>query len=110
MKSFEGRSALITGASRGLGRALAEILAERGARVVMVARNKSDLESAAKTIRGEVHTIAADVAEPGAAQRIAGQASALVGPIDLLINNASTLGPVPLRYAFDLDRLSLIHI
>ena len=110
MKSFEGRTALITGASRGLGRALAEVLAERGARVVMVARSKSDLESAASSIRGEVHTIAADVGEPGAPQRIASQAAALVGPIDLLINNASTLGPVPLRYAFDLDRSELSEV
>src|SRR5688500_12619650 len=110
MVSFEGRTALITGASRGLGRALAEILAERGARVVMVARDRERLESAARSIEGEAHAISADVGNVGSAQRIINQAAALAGPIDLLINNASTLGPVPLRYAFDLDRSELLQV
>src|SRR6185437_1918107 len=52
---------------------------------------------------GEAHGIAADVADKDAAAAIAGQAAALVGPIDLLVNNASTLGPVPLRLLLDTD-------
>ena len=51
----------------------------------------------------EIHGLAADVGEPGAPQRIVNEAAALVGPIDLLINNASTLGPVPLRLLLDTD-------
>ncbi|MBX3271412.1 MAG: SDR family oxidoreductase [Sandaracinaceae bacterium] len=91
---------LITGASRGLGRALAAALAARGARVVMVARTRGPLLEAVRAIRdegGDAHALVADVGEPGAAARIAGAAAAMVGPIDVLVNNASALGPVPLR-------------
>jgi NAD(P)-dependent dehydrogenase (short-subunit alcohol dehydrogenase family) len=107
MNSFQAKSVLITGGSKGLGRALARSLAERGARVVVVARNRRDLDETIESIGGarrEVHGIVADVGEAGAPHRIAHEAAALVGPIDLLINNASTLGPTPLRLAFDLHR------
>lgn len=103
---IQGASALVTGASRGLGRALAQALAAAGARVVLVARHEEPLRAAVGAIReagGEAHGIVADVAAPDAAHAIAGQAAALVGPIDLLINNASTLGPVPLRLLLDTD-------
>jgi NAD(P)-dependent dehydrogenase (short-subunit alcohol dehydrogenase family) len=72
-------------------------------RVVLVARDRGELEGVVRSLRGEAYAVAADVAEPGAAQRIVSQAAALVGSIDLLVNNASTLGPVPLRLAFDLE-------
>jgi len=101
-----GQNVLITGGSRGLGRALGEALARAGARVVLVARHADELEEAVTAIRaagGEAHAIAADVADRDAAHAIAGQAAAAVGPIDVLINNASTLGPVPLRLLLDTD-------
>jgi NAD(P)-dependent dehydrogenase (short-subunit alcohol dehydrogenase family) len=101
-----GTAALVTGGSRGLGRALGGALATAGARVVLVARDAGPLEEAAAEIRrggGEVHTITADVGELEAAHRIAGQAAALVGEVDVLINNASTLGPVPLQPLLDTD-------
>jgi NAD(P)-dependent dehydrogenase (short-subunit alcohol dehydrogenase family) len=97
-------SALITGASRGLGRALARELAARGARVVLVAREQEALDEVVGEIRlagGEAHAFAADVSDKEAAYAIAGAAAALVGPVDLLIHNASTLGPVPLRLLLD---------
>ncbi len=99
-------SSLITGASRGLGRALAESLARAGSRVVMVARERGPLDDAVATIRaagGTAHGIAADVGDKQAIHRIAGEAAALVGPIDLLVNNASSLGPTPLRLLLDTD-------
>ena len=99
-RSWAGRAALITGASRGLGAALAGALAERGAKVVLVARGSESLEHVAAQIRGrggEAHAIALDVAAPEAATRIASAAAALVGDLDLVVHNASTLGPVPLR-------------
>jgi NAD(P)-dependent dehydrogenase (short-subunit alcohol dehydrogenase family) len=101
-----GTAALITGGSRGLGRALGLALGRAGARVVLVAREKEALEQAAAAIRaqgGEVHVVAADVGDLESAHRIAGQAAALVGPLDILINNASTLGPVPLQLLLDTD-------
>lgn len=103
---IHGKTALITGASRGLGRALALALARAGARVVLVARDPQDLADAVQAIRaagGEAHAIAADIADKDATYRIAGQAVALVGPIDILIHNASTLGPTPLRLLLDTE-------
>ncbi|HSY38012.1 MAG TPA: SDR family oxidoreductase [Polyangia bacterium] len=103
---LRGQTALVTGGSQGLGRALGSALAAAGARVVLVARHFETLATAVAEIRaarGEAHAIVADVADKDAAAVIAGQASALVGPINLLINNASTLGAVPLRLLLDTD-------
>jgi NAD(P)-dependent dehydrogenase (short-subunit alcohol dehydrogenase family) len=103
---LKGTTALVTGGSRGLGAALGRRLAEEGARVVLVARQRGELERVVAEIRaagGEAHAVAADVADKEAIHAIAGQAAALVGPIDLLVNNASTLGPVPLRLLLDTD-------
>jgi NAD(P)-dependent dehydrogenase (short-subunit alcohol dehydrogenase family) len=101
-----GKSALVTGASRGLGASLAARLAAEGARVVLVARGLEELERTVQSIRangGEAHAVAADVSDKRAAHAIAGTAAALVGPIDVLVNNASTLGHVPLRPLLDTD-------
>jgi NAD(P)-dependent dehydrogenase (short-subunit alcohol dehydrogenase family) len=103
---IRGISALVTGASRGLGASLAARLAAEGARVVLVARGLEELEAAAEAIRargGEAHALAADIGEKRTAHAIAGAAAALVGPIELLVNNASTLGHVPLRPLLDTD-------
>jgi len=105
-RALEGQTALVTGGSQGLGRALGGALAAAGARVVLVARHFEPLAAAVAEIRAagdEAHAVVADVADKDAAAAIAGQAAALVGPIDLLINNASTLGPVPLRLLLDTD-------
>jgi len=101
-----GKSILVTGGSRGLGRALGLTLGRAGARVVLVARHADELAEVVAEIRaagGEAHAIVADVADRDAAHAIAGQAAAAVGPIDVLVNNASTLGPVPLRLLLDTD-------
>src|SRR6185312_3818680 len=103
---IEGQAALVTGASRGLGRALAEALAAKGARVAMVARDASPLEDAVAAIRakgGIAHAIAADVAAKDDTHAIAGRAQGLVGDIAIAIHNASTLGPTPLRLLLDTE-------
>ena len=100
------RVVLVTGASRGLGRALAEELAARRARVVLIARGEELLAEAVDGIRargGEAWGVVADVGEPGAEVAIAGQAAALAGSVDVLVNNASTLGSVPLPLLADAD-------
>jgi NAD(P)-dependent dehydrogenase (short-subunit alcohol dehydrogenase family) len=105
-KVLEGKSALVTGGSQGLGRALGGALATAGARVVLVARHAEPLAAVVAGIRaagGAAHAVVADVGDTEAAAAIAGQAAALVGPIELLVNNASTLGPVPLRLLLDTD-------
>ena len=90
------RTALITGASRGLGRALATDLAGAGWRLVLDARTAADLDAVADRLAGraaEVIAVAGDVTDPGHRDELA----AVTGPeLDLLVLNASTLGPSPL--------------
>jgi NAD(P)-dependent dehydrogenase (short-subunit alcohol dehydrogenase family) len=103
---IHGQGALITGASRGLGRAAAELLAARGARVVLVAREPGPLADVVAGIRahgGIAHAVTGDIADKDAIHRIAGQAQGLVGEIAIVVHNASTLGPVPLRLLLDTE-------
>lgn len=103
---IQNTAALITGASRGLGRALALTLGRAGARLVLVAREAAPLDAVVSEVRqagGVAHGIAADVGDKLAIHRIAGESAALVGPIDLLIHNASTLGPTPLPLLLDTE-------
>src|ERR1041385_7802412 len=98
-------SVLITGGSRGLGKALARALAQDGANVTIVARHP-DIERVAADIRaggGNAHSIIADVSDKSAIYRICGEAAAVAGPVDILVLNASTLGAVPLRYLLDTE-------
>jgi 3-oxoacyl-[acyl-carrier protein] reductase len=85
---------LVTGASRGLGAALAHELLARGHRVVMTARREADLAHTAQNFRhqfGErVNFIAADLSDPHAAEHLIAQAEQRFGPFDALINNAGT--------------------
>ena len=97
-------SALITGASRGLGRALLTQLARAGASVVGVARDAEAIAELAAELRAQgldAHGLGADVGDKRDIHRIAGAAAALVGPIDVLVHNASTLGPTPLPLLCD---------
>jgi NAD(P)-dependent dehydrogenase (short-subunit alcohol dehydrogenase family) len=106
MGSFTSANVVVTGASRGLGRALAAELAAAGARVVLVARASRDLDDAVAAIRaagGEAHALAADVGDKHQIHAIAGAAAALTGPIDIVVHNASTLGPTPLPLLLDTE-------
>jgi len=97
---------LITGASRGLGEALAVELGRQGARLVLVSRRRAALEPVVRRIRtagGEAHALEADLGVKDDIYPLAGAAAALVGPIDLLIHNASDLGPTPLRLLLDTE-------
>ncbi len=102
--NLRGTPVLITGGSRGLGASLGKELAGRGARVVLVARDGAALRAAADAIAaggGEAHALVADVADKDQTYAVAGAAAALVGPIAILIHNASALGPTPLRELLD---------
>jgi NAD(P)-dependent dehydrogenase (short-subunit alcohol dehydrogenase family) len=86
-------TAIVTGASRGLGLALATALADRGWRLVIDGRDGAALDAAAAVLRkrAEVVALAGDVADPEHRRALVDAA----GPIDLLVNNASHLGPSP---------------
>jgi gluconate 5-dehydrogenase len=89
--SLAGRVAVVTGGSSGIGAEMASALAGAGARVVLVARDASRLESAADTVRaagGEVAWVAADLALRASVDRAADEAAAAFGPPDILINCA----------------------
>jgi NAD(P)-dependent dehydrogenase (short-subunit alcohol dehydrogenase family) len=105
VSKFNQRGVLITGASRGLGRALFEQFARVGARVVGVARGADELERAAHALRAEgleAHALAGDVGDTEAIYPLAGASQALIGPIEVLVHNASSLGPTPLGPLIDL--------
>ena len=100
----QNRGILVTGASQGLGAALSKELARRGAKVVLVARGDAALNEVVRSIRaegGEAHAIVADVGNKDDVYRITGAAAALVGDVDVLVQNASTLGAVPLPLLLD---------
>jgi uncharacterized protein len=89
MKTYAGKTALVTGASSGIGRAFAVRLAQRGADLIVVARSKGELEALAAELKGvRVSVIAADLALPGAATRLAQEVAARGLKVDLLVNNA----------------------
>ncbi len=99
-----GKGVVITGASRGLGAALAQELARQGAKLALVARGEEALEEVAGAIRaagGEAHAIPADVGAKDDVYPIAGAAASLVGEVEVVIHNASDLGPVPLALLAD---------
>jgi NAD(P)-dependent dehydrogenase (short-subunit alcohol dehydrogenase family) len=104
--NVNGRGVLITGASRGLGAGLARELAGRGARLVLVARGRDRLEAVAREIRardGEAHALPADVGDKEAIHPLAATAQALLGSVDVVVHNASALGPSPLRLLLDTE-------
>ena len=94
---FEGRVALITGAARNLGRAMAEALARSGAAVVINARaSKSDMDAAVAAINqsgGRAIGYLADITDPAAVKRMVQAAVEQYGRLDILINNAVTHSP-----------------
>jgi len=83
-----GTRALVTGASRGIGRALAVALAERGATVGLVARTAEDLEKLAAQLPGTHHVLVCDVAIRAAVQAAADEFVAAAGGLDVLVVNA----------------------
>src|ERR687894_2197726 len=88
---FEGKVALVTGASSGVGRATAVRLAREGAAVALLARGREGLEGARREVEaagGRALVLQADVADPQAVEDAAERAEAELGPLDVWVNNA----------------------
>jgi 3-oxoacyl-[acyl-carrier protein] reductase len=94
---FAGRTALVTGASQGIGRTTARLLALAGVRVVAVARRVGLVEQVAAEVagKGEIIPLAADFYEEGAPERVAAESRRLLGHVDILMNAAGQSRPVP---------------
>jgi len=93
-----GKTALVTGGSRGLGLQMAQALGEAGARVVLTSRKAADLEQAAATLQAQgldAQWIAADCADEADIQRLVSQTMQRVGAIDILVNNAGASWGAP---------------
>jgi NAD(P)-dependent dehydrogenase (short-subunit alcohol dehydrogenase family) len=94
---FAGRTALVTGAGRGIGRAVANQLAAGGAEVALLARSIDQLEETAAVVRshgGSAVVVPADLADPDAVRDAAMRLGKELGPIDILVNNAAVVQPV----------------
>lgn len=104
MSSIRGSVAVVTGASRGLGRALALALAREGAALSICARGEADLERVADEARAlgaDVLAVTADMRNVRDVERIVVLTLERFGQVDVLVNNASELGPTPLPLLAD---------
>jgi NAD(P)-dependent dehydrogenase (short-subunit alcohol dehydrogenase family) len=88
--SLEGRVALVTGASKGIGQAIAKTFAEAGAKVMLSSRKREGLESAAAKIDGDTAIFPANAGRPEEAQAAVAATIEHFGQLDILVNNAAT--------------------
>lgn len=112
-KKLEGKVVVITGASAGLGRAIARLFAKEGANLALIARGKDGLEAAVKEAEDEgVRAVAIpiDVSDSKAMEAAADYVEETLGPIDIWINNAmvSVFGPLKKMEAMDFDRVTQV--
>ena len=97
LDELRGQVAIVTGAGRGLGRATALALARARARVGVVARSEEQLAETVRDVTeagGEALAVVVDVCDAAAVQRMAREVERILGPVDLLVNNAGTMGPL----------------
>jgi gluconate 5-dehydrogenase len=93
-----GRTALVTGGSRGLGLQIAEALGEAGAKILLTSRKASDLEHAAAALQDkgiDARWVAADASEPAGVQKVVEETLQRLGHVDILVNNAGATWGAP---------------
>jgi NAD(P)-dependent dehydrogenase (short-subunit alcohol dehydrogenase family) len=96
MKKFEGKVAVVTGGSSGIGLATAKLLHDQGAKVVISGRNQNSLTAAAKEIGGETLAISADVSNPADLDALFAKVVKTFGKIDILFANAGVAKFAPI--------------
>ena len=97
---WNNKRVLITGGSAGLGRELALALTKIGSKVAIIARTQTKLDEV-KELEPEIIVMRADISNKEDIYRISGSAIGQLGGVDILINNASSLGPTPLKPLID---------
>lgn len=116
-RRLEGKTALITGAGRGIGRTTAELFCREGAKVVLVDHDRSLLDEAKAVIAESeggtgIETAVADVARPDEAESAVGRALEAFGGLDILVNNAAirVVGPIKDSRLEDWERLVSVNV
>ena len=112
-----GKNVLITGGSKGIGLACAQLFLAEGARVALVSRSQANLDAACAAL-GEAYTVAVDLTDAAAAAAMVAEVEAQFGPIDILVNsagaarrtNAEDLSPTAWHAAMDAKYFSYIHV
>jgi NAD(P)-dependent dehydrogenase (short-subunit alcohol dehydrogenase family) len=93
--SLQGRTAIVTGASRGIGAATAQALDRAGARVALVARARGDLDAVAAQLTNDPIVVVADLADADAPAAVAREVLDAMGSVDILVNNAAVAARLP---------------
>ena len=117
MTSLEGRHALVTGANRGIGAAIARALSLQGARVTLMVRDATKAQQVADSLGGPHAVVVADVTDRAASQAACAEAASVLGAIDILVNNAGTADSAPFMRSdpalfqrmIDVHLLAVVH-
>ena len=114
MKRLEGKTAIITGGAKGIGKAIVECFAEEGARVMVVDQDQKAAEELVETLRsdgGNIYLECCDLQYPEAAERVVPAALEHFGKVDILCNNAAVAqGGIPIEAISDDDLMRLVSI
>ncbi len=117
MTSLAGRHALVTGANRGIGAAIARALSREGASVSLLVRDATRARQVADSLGGAHGIVVADVTDRAAAQAACAEAASMLGAIDILVNNAGTADSAPFMRSdpalfqrmIDVHLLAVVH-
>ncbi|MAB11605.1 3-oxoacyl-[acyl-carrier-protein] reductase [Hyphomonas sp.] len=110
MFTLNGRTALVTGASGGIGSAIAKALSEAGAKVVLSGTRENVLNEVAATLPGESAVVTCNLSDPDAVDGLAAKAEEVIGPLDILIANAGITRDKLLMQMKDDDWNDVINI
>ena len=110
MGVLDGKSAIVTGSARGIGRATAELLSEQGAQVLINDLDGDVAEQAASEIEGDTAVFSGDLTKPGAADQLVQKAVDSFGKIDIIVNNAGYTLDAPVHKMSDEDFQAMLDI
>ncbi|WP_460273092.1 SDR family oxidoreductase [Celeribacter sp. ULVN23_4] len=106
MSQLNGKTALITGASRGIGEATARLFAAEGAKVALIARSAKEIERIAGEIGSQALAVPCDISSYAEMDQAVSKVEAQLGPIDILVNNAGVIDPIGALSEVDPDEWS----